>query len=278
MTTALSIGRTRYLLCAGLFASVLAGGEGWAQQLGAKEIIQRSVEVNRRDWDLSPGYDFSQRERDGEKTKTYEEIMLAGSRYERLVAVDDKPLSPADEAKERRRFEKAVAQRQHESPEERDHRVGQFQKEMERDHALMGELIKALDFTLLGKETLGRHEVYVLKGTPRADYRPPNQYAKALTGMQGTLWIDAVHFHWVKAEAEVVRPVWLFGFAARIEPGTQFELEQVPIATGLWMPSHFTMQAKAKVLLLFPHYEQENATYFNYRKPDTSPADADDVK
>ena len=87
-----------------------------------------------------------------------------------------------------------------------------------------------------------------------------------------------MNFHWVKAEAEVVRPVWLFGFAARIEPGTQFELEQVPITTGLWMPSHFTMQAKAKVLLLFPHYEQENVTYFNYRKPDTSPVDADDVK
>ncbi len=278
MSTALSIGRTRYLLCAGLFASVLAGGEGWAQQFGANEIIKRSVEVNRRDWDLSPGYDFSQRVRDGEKTKTYEEIMLAGSRYERLVAVDDKPLSPADEAKERRRFEKAVGQRQHESPGERDHRVSQYQKEMDRDHALMGELTKALDFTLLGKETLGRHEVYVLKGTPRADYHPPNQYAKALTGMQGTLWIDAVNFHWVKAEAEVVRPVWLFGFAARIEPGTQFELEQVPITTGLWMPSHFTMQAKAKVLLLFTHYEQENVTYFSYHKPDASPVDADDVK
>ena len=26
---------------------------GWAQQLGAKEIIQRSVEVNRKDWDTS---------------------------------------------------------------------------------------------------------------------------------------------------------------------------------------------------------------------------------
>jgi hypothetical protein len=182
--------------------------------------------------------------------------MLAGSRYERLAAVDDKPLSPADEAKERRRFQKAVAQRQRESPSERDQRTGQYQKEIDRDHALMGELTKALDFTLSGKEMLGRHEVYVLKGTPRADYRPPNKYAKALTGMQGTLWIDAVNFHWVKAEAEVVRPVWIYGFVARIEPGTRFELEQTPIATGLWMPSHFSMEAKAKVLLLFPHYEQ----------------------
>jgi hypothetical protein len=278
MFSALSIGRTRHLLFALLLAPILADTSGSAQELGAKEIIQRSVEVNRKDWDAAPGYDYFQRERDDEKTKTYEEIMLAGSRYERLVAIDDKPLSPEAEAKERRRFQKAIARRQQESPDKRKERVAQYQREIDRDHALMGELTKALDFTLSGKEMLGGHEVYVLKGTPRAGYVPPNRYAKALTGMQGTLWIDAINFHWVKAEAEVVRPVWLYGFAARIEPGTHFELEQAPIATGLWMPDHFVMEAKAKVLLLFPHYEQDNITYFSYHKPGISPADTDDVK
>jgi hypothetical protein len=172
----------------------------------------------------------------------------------------------------------AVAQRQRESPSEREHRVGQYQKEIDRDHAPMGELTKALDFTLSRKEMLGRHEVYVLKGAPRADYCPPNKYAKALTGMQGTLWIETGDFHWVKAEAEVVRPVWIYGFVARIEPGTHFELEQTPIAKGLWMPSHFVMKAKAGVLLLFPHYEQDDITYFSYHKPGISPAETDDVK
>jgi len=278
MLSALSIGRTRHSLFALLLAPILAGTSGSAQELGAKEIIQRSVEVNRKDWDAAPGYDYVQRERDDGKTKTYEEIMLAGSRYERVVAIDDKPLSSADEAKERRRFERAVAQRQQENPSEREQRIGQYQKEIDRDHALMGELTKALDFTLSGKEMVGRHEVYVLKGTPRAGYIPPNRYAKALTGMQGTLWIDAANFHWVKAEAEVVRPVWIEGFIARIEPGTHFELEQAPIATGLWMPNHFVMEAKAKVLLLFPHYEQDDITYFSYHKPGISPAETDDVK
>ena len=125
---------------------------------------------------------------------------------------------------------------------------------------------------------LGRREVYVLKGTPRADYRPPNKQAKALTGMQGTLWIDTATFHWIKAEAEVVRPVWMYGFVARIEPGTHFELEQEPIVTGLWMPSHFSMEANAKVLLIFPHYEQDDITYFSYHKPDISSKNTNDVR
>ena len=84
MFSALSINRTRYLLCAVLFTSILAGVSGSAQQLGPKEIIQRSAEVNQRDWGAAPGYDYFQRERNGDETKTYEVIMLAGPRYERL--------------------------------------------------------------------------------------------------------------------------------------------------------------------------------------------------
>ncbi len=278
MRTAFLIGPIRRLLFAVLFASVLAGTSGSAQQLSSKEIIQRSVEVNRKDWDAAPAYDYTQRDHEGEKIRTTEQIMLSGSRYARLIALGDKPLSPEDVAKEQRRLQRTIAERQQESPSERQQRVGQYQKEIDQDHVLIGEMTKALDFTLLGKQMLGRHEVYVLKGTPRADYHPPNKEAKALTGMEGTLWIDAVNFHWVKAEAEVVRPIWMYGFIARIEPGTRCEFEQEPIATGLWMPSHFSMQATAKVLLLFQHSEQDDVTYFNYHKPGASPAEADNVR
>jgi hypothetical protein len=38
------------------------------------------------------------------------------------------------------------------------------------------------------------------------------------------------------------------------------------------------LKAKAKVLLLFPHYEQDDITYFSYHKLGISPADTDDVK
>lgn len=274
MLTTGSIGTTHHLRSAPalVFFFFLAAISGSAQQPGPKEIIQRSVEVNRSDWDAAPGFDYFQRERENGQTRTSEAIMLAGSRYYRLVAVEDKPLPAEDEAREQHRFEMAVAQRQNESPSERAQRIAQYQKQIDRDHLLMGEITKALDFTLAGKEMLGNREVYVLNGAPRADYRPPNNQAKALTGMRGTLWIDAATFHWVKAEAEVIHPVWMYGFVARIQPGTHFELEQEPIATGLWMPSHFLMEANAKVLMIFPHYERDDIAYFSYHQPGRSAA------
>ena len=278
MHSALSVRQMRRQFCTLAFASVLASVLGLAQELSPTEIIQRSCEVNQKDWDAAADYDYFQLERDGEKSKTNHVMMLEGSRYSRLVAVDEKPLSPEDEAKEQQRYETEAAKRQRESVKEREERIGQYNKERDQGRAMMGELTKALDFTLSGKQDLGSHGVYVFKGTPRADYHPPNKQAKALSGMQGTLWVDAVNFHWVKAEAEVVRPVWIGGFVARVEPGTRFELEQVPVADGLWMPSHFSMAAKATIFFLFPHREKSNESYFGYHKSGTKLANVTPIK
>ncbi len=255
-----------------LLLSVLAVIPVCAQQLGPAEIIARSVEVTQRDWDGAVSYDYYEREQNVDTTKTYHVVMLEGSPYNRLVAINDHPLSAEDEATAEERFTRTASERQRESSEAREGRIARYRNERERDRVLMTEITRALEFTLAGRETFKGHDVYVLKGTPRRRYRPPNEEAKALTGMRGTLWIDAVNFHWVKAEAEVVNPVWMKGFVARLQPGTRFVLEQMPAADGLWMPQHYAMQARAKVLFLFAYNSQEESTYFGYHKRGAEPA------
>ncbi|MGO9636756.1 MAG: hypothetical protein ACLPSO_02315, partial [Terracidiphilus sp.] len=109
-------------------------------------------------------------------------------------------------------------------------------------------------------------EVYVLQATPRAGYQPPNTETKVLTGMQGQLWIDKQTYQWVKVEAEVMHPVSIAGFLAQVQPGTRFELEKMPVAEGIWLPKHFSMKARAKILFFFSHNTQDDETYFDYRK------------
>ena len=74
------------------------------------------------------------------------------------------------------------------------------------------------------------------------------------------------NLQWVKVEATVVHPVSIVGFLARVDPGTRFELENMPVAEKLWLPKHFAMKAAAKVLFLFNHNEQQDQTFFDYRK------------
>lgn len=228
-------------------------------------IIQRSVEANAADWKSAPDYDYFERDvQPGAGTKTYEELMIFGSPYERLVAVDGKPLSPEHHAQEQQKLEVAVVERQKESQQERAQRIARYKEQRERDHLLMDQLTRALDFKLVGEQRLGPYKVYVLEATPRPGYDPPNYEAKVLTGMGGRLWIDEKTFQWVKVEATVIRPVSIEGFLAQVEPGTHFELQKMPVADGVWLPKHFAMKSQAKVLFFFTRKSQADETYYGY--------------
>lgn len=247
---------------------------GWSSLTAAQEsadaIVQRSVEANQRDWDAAPKFNCSERDYGHNGTKTYEDTMLLGSPYRRLVAVNGIPLSPSRAAAEKRKLENTVTQRQRESPQKRAQRVAKYEADRKRDHALMGEMVKAFDFKLQNETKLDGHDVYVLQAKPRPGYQPPNMETKALTGMQGTLWIDKNTFQWVKVEAEVTHPVSIEGLLARVEPGTHFELEKTPVAPGVWLPKHFSMRSRAKVLLLYNREGGEEENYFNFQEAQTN--------
>lgn len=229
-------------------------------------IIQRSVEANKRDFEAVPNYDCRERDRTPSGTKTYEDIMIAGSPYQRLVEENGHPLTPAQTAAEKQKLENTISQRKNEPPDKRAARIAKYEEERKSDQAMMNEMVKAFDFKLLGETRLDGHAVYSLQASPRKGYQPPTMETKALTGMQGKLWIDKKTFQWVKVVAEVTQPVSIKGFLAEVEPGTYFELEKIPVAPGVWMAKHFSMRSRAKVLKMIPKNGEEEDTFFNYRK------------
>jgi len=229
-----------------------------------EQIIQRSVAANEADWKEAPRYAcMVEDETDDRGTKTYEEMMILGSPYERLVAINGKPLSASEQRKEEEKFQQMLAKRQNETQEQRQDRIAKYEKERKRDHILMQQLTKAFNFRLRGEQKLGNRDVYVLDATPKPGYKPPNMEAKVLTGMKGELWIDKNEFQWVKVEAETFRPVSISGFLARVDPGTRFELEKAPVAPGVWLPKHFEMESHAKIVFLFHEDKSESETYSN---------------
>ena len=157
----------------------------------ANTIIERSVEANAADWRVAPDYDFVERDRQPRGgTKTYEELMILGSPYERLVALNGKPLSPQQEAGEQQKLDATADERKNEPQQERGKRIARYQKGSPGRSVADGTITKRLDFKLVGEQELGEHAVYVLEATPRPGYKPPDTKAKVLTGMEGELWID----------------------------------------------------------------------------------------
>lgn len=221
-----------FALILALFTALASDG-----QEDPQTIVQRSVQANNKDWLAAPAYSYVERDVLAGGTRTSEVTMILGSPYSRIVAVNGKPLSPGQQAQEQQRLEKATAQRCAESKQEREARIAKYEDDRRRDHLLMDEMIKAFTFKLVGQQKSGPLDVYVLQATPRPGYQPPSKETKVLTGMQGELWIDKQTFHWVKVEAEVIHPVSIMGFLARVEPGTRFELKNASVGDGVWLPS-----------------------------------------
>jgi hypothetical protein len=230
-------------------------------------IIQNSVQANARDWDADPEYSYFERDREPDGgTKTFDDLMLFGSPYQRLVAVNGKPLSPEQQEQERQKLKQTISERRNESPQSRAARIAKFEKDRKRDRLLIEQLTEGFNFKLTGEQKLDGYDVYVLKATPRPGYQPPNMDTQVLKGMEGRLWIDKKTYQWVRVEARVIHAVSIEGFLARVEPGTQFEVEKTPVQDDIWLPKHYSMRARAKILFLFGHKSQDDETYYGYRK------------
>ena len=71
-------------------------------QNSASTMIQRSAEANERDWLAAPSFDHSERDRDKNGDKAYAVTMMYGSPYQRLIALNGRPLIQPSNKKSRR--------------------------------------------------------------------------------------------------------------------------------------------------------------------------------
>jgi hypothetical protein len=249
------------LCCMLLFAS----SRLFARELSIREIIQKSVAVNAADFKAATRFAWIETDNSGKGSKKYRVTMIAGTPYYRLIELNGNPLSKEQDAQQARKEQQVIARRKSESPEQRNKRIGEFEKERKRNNAMMQQMTEAFNFTMVGTRQVHGYSVYVLQATPRPGYKPPTMETQVLAGMHGELWIEQNGFHWVKVTAQVIHPVSIEGFLAEVEPGTQFELDQEPVGDGsVWQPSHFSMKSNARVFHLFPRESADEETYTDY--------------
>jgi hypothetical protein len=230
---------------------VLAGA-AHAATLDVREIIQRSVAANEVNWKAAPNYSFVERDVETkggrQTTKTYQVLMIEGSQYNKVIAINDKPLPAAQQAQEEKKLQQEIALRHGEAPGDRAKRVAKYNRERQQDHTMLQEMANAFDFKLIGEQAVNGRQVWVLDATPRSGYRPKSRDAKVLTGMRGKLWVDKKDYQWVKVEAEVFRPVSFGLFIARVGVGTRIALEQTPVSATVWLPRHFRLDLTTSIL------------------------------
>lgn len=254
-----------------LFVALAAAAVGIANAApNPEEIVRKSVDAIKSDWAEAPKYSYLERDVESKRrspsmAKTYRVLMIGGSPYNVVTAMNDEPLSPDEKAAEQRKLQREIEKRRNESERERQKRIAKYQRENTRDHQMLEEMVDAFQFHLTGETVVDGHACWVLDAESRPGYEPGNHEGRVLKGMKGRLWIDQTTNQWVKVHAEVVKPVSFFGFLAKVGPGTEFDLEQAPVADGVWLPKAFNVRVNASALGFFNQDSVENDTYRDYQ-------------
>jgi hypothetical protein len=254
--------QARPLLLIMLSATALLG------QTDVREIIRRAAAADERNWKLARNYTFSERadlrylDSDGavklREISVHDVMLVDGSPYERLVARDDRPLSPAEEKKEQEKLAKSTAERRAETAAKRTQRLAEYFERPEWQRETWRELPEAFDFRLLAEEAWDGHNLYVIDATPRPGYQPRSRTARMLTRVRARLWVDKQDYHLVKGEVEVIDTISVGLFLVLVAKGSHASFEETRVNDEVWFPSKVRASASARLgLVKVVRIEQE---------------------
>jgi hypothetical protein len=241
-----------------------------------REIVRRSVELDRKNTEISRNYTYlerqDEREVDGSgkvknvELRTYDVTKLEGSPYRRLVAINDKPLSPQDQKKEEEKLRKSIEDRKKETPEARERRIAEWYRKQEKQREPLRELPDAFDFRLLREEAMNGGETWVIDATPKPGYKPKAQYAFFLPKVKARFWIDKTDYQWAKVEMETLDTITVGGVLMRLAKGTHLTMEQARINNEVWLPKRIALTGSARLLLLKKLRGRMEFSYSEYKK------------
>ena len=237
----------------------------------ARQIIEPSITVTERNWKARDRYTYIQWDEsrrldtDG-RVKSQDVdvsriISVNGIPFEQLVEHNGRPLSAEEQMKQEEKIEK----QKHETPAER---AARLEKEQE-NRSFIREVPAAFDFQLVGEDIVSGRPAYVLQATPHPGYEPHGKYGKIFSRVEGKLWIDKQDLGWIKVDGQVIQPISMGLFLARVLRGSHIKMEQTRVADGIWVPERIEVRASAKIFFVKSLVIDKILTYSDYRLAQT---------
>jgi hypothetical protein len=162
----------------------------------------------------------------------------------RLVALFDKPLSPADEQTEEARLNAL-----YNDPNLQRHR----KRGEEGDLAIVLRLLRMLPdaflYTYAGSDAGPAGPVQKFSFRPNPDFNPPDLETQALTAMTGVLSIDAAQERVTRLEGHLEQDTdYGWGVLGKLDKGGSIVIEQAEVGGKQWRIARFKMQMNLRIL------------------------------
>ena len=252
-----------------LFPALLAAQD-------AREIVQRSVELDHKNLEAARNYTYLERQLekqfDGsgkvkqQNLRTFDVTLADGSPYRRLVARNDQPLSADEQKHEQEKLEQNIEVRRKETKEQRERRIVEWERRRNRQREPLKEVVDAFDFRISGTEALNGGEAWVIDATPHPGYKPKSSAGAMLPKIKARFWIDQRDYQWIRMEAETLDTVTFGGVLIRIAKGAHIVMEQTRVNNEVWLPKRIALEGSARLFLVKGLHTQLDFTYSQYRK------------
>jgi len=177
----------------------------------------------------------------------------------RLLSVNDRPLSPADEQKEQTR----LFQLQSDPGRQRKRKQAE-----DADAARALNVLRVLpaafqyQYAGPGEGPDGKVERFTFKPNPA--FSPPSLETQALTAVAGEIWVDPAHERVVRLEGHLQQGVdFGWGILGHLNKGGWIVIEQEDVGAGQWRAVHFQMSMSGRVVFKTRVFDtMEDETHF----------------
>lgn len=175
-------------------------------------------------------------------TTTKEIMETKDGEVARLVAMSDKPLSPADEQTEQARLDGLLAE-----PGKQHHRMLAENADAGRALKILRALPSAFVYQYVGPGQGPTGNVEKFNFRPNPAFDPPNLEAEVLPAVTGEIWIDPVAQRVTRLEGHVQQDVdFGWGVLGRLSKGGWIRIEQADVGQGQWRTVRFQMVVNAR--------------------------------
>ena len=193
-----------------------------------------------------------------------------GRTYKRLIAVDDRPLSPEDlqrrDAERQRDLAEDAARARRETAQQRAARLAQAEDERRQREALLDDAVAVYQPTFVATEVVEGRRVIVANLKPRAEARVTTREGRWMKHFEGRVWVDESLYQIVRLEMRAFEAVTIgWGIIGRLHRDSSLLYTRQRFEQA-WVPAELTYRASGRTLLFRPFDFSVTTTYSGYKR------------
>jgi hypothetical protein len=204
---------------------------------------------------------YKLRKQDEKGITTKEIVPTKDGDVARLLAKDDKPLTPQQNQAELDRLSNLLAH-----PEIQEHRHKREQEDSGRADEMIKLLPDAFLYSYLDMTAGPNGPAYRLSFKPNPSFHPPDREAEVYHGMEGEVWIDEGQERIVKLDAHLIDDVnFGWGILGKLYKGGSLTIEQKDVGHRHWEATLMRLNLTGMALMLKPLSFQTTETSTDFQ-------------